>query len=80
MFCCLVVAISEGRVRTKNEQRDSVPAGTPTFGPGECPPIVVGRTTFNNGFCNGVNCNYNVPVVGSLTGATYTKIQNNCFN
>ncbi|KAI1732480.1 hypothetical protein Ddc_01347 [Ditylenchus destructor] len=59
---------------------DSVPSGSPTFGPGECPPIVIGRTTYNNGICDGVMCKYEVRVPGSMIGATYTRIQNNCFN
>ncbi|KAI1725980.1 hypothetical protein DdX_02674 [Ditylenchus destructor] len=59
---------------------DSVPPNSPTFGPGECPPIVVGRTTYNNGICDGLLCKYEVKVVGSTIGATATRIQNNCFN
>ncbi|KAI1725981.1 hypothetical protein DdX_02673 [Ditylenchus destructor] len=59
---------------------DSIPPGSAIFGPGECPPIVVGRTTYNNGICDGLMCKYEVRVAGSMIGATYTRIQNNCFN
>ncbi|KAI1707120.1 hypothetical protein Ddc_15003 [Ditylenchus destructor] len=51
-----------------------------TFGPGECPPIVVSGKVYTNGVCNGVNCLYQVAVAGSTIGATFTQIQNNCFN
>uniref|UniRef100_A0A915CZ99 Lipoprotein n=1 Tax=Ditylenchus dipsaci TaxID=166011 RepID=A0A915CZ99_9BILA len=63
-----------------NERVDSVPAGSPSFGQGECPPIVIARTTYNNGICDGLNCKYEVAVLGSINGATYTRLQNSCFN
>ncbi|KAI1700801.1 hypothetical protein DdX_16491 [Ditylenchus destructor] len=65
--------------QTSSEPADCTATCT-TFGPGECPPIVVSGKVYTNGVCNGVNCLYQVAVAGSTIGATFTQIQNNCFN
>uniref|UniRef100_A0A915DUJ2 Uncharacterized protein n=1 Tax=Ditylenchus dipsaci TaxID=166011 RepID=A0A915DUJ2_9BILA len=78
VICCLLISLCNARGNF--DIVDSVPFGSYSFGPRECPPIVVGRTTYNNGQCDGLMCKYEVAVTGSYNGATYTRLQNNCYN